>query len=653
MKNTKNKKQSFYWMFIVIITITFGYFTWFRYRQLYPPYSNELMAVLYMAGDNRKQLERVLEHYGRYPADSLKLRAAEFLIINMPGKYSEYYDAPWEDIAAVCMRWTSSSDKKRVLDVYGLGKRIIKEDIACITAEYLINNIELAFKVWKEQPWGKHITFDIFCEEILPYRISTEPLENWREKALASFADINRSLREEPNTTAVEACSRVNSLLPRFRLDKDFPPMTYSMLMASTRSTCDGMTAMAAFVMRALGIPVTIDFTPQWLNNNTGHTWNSVCDSAGRHISFMGTESNPGQRHQGNTLIKGKTYRKTYAIHNHFTNVSKNDIPPFFRNSNMKDISREHVNCVDIDIPLRFQPANRGNDHIYLAAMGIDQWNIVDCGKIKDQTISFASIGTNILYLPVYYKNNEQTPASFPFLIDSKGGITFFESGITDIRMLNDSVGFFPDETWLTKMKPEIFENIAPKGLWLFDNPAHIGKATIGHDLILCGTDFSSVAGKNPKDKAIRVGVGSYLKCFHGFTGNGGGIKVNEFTIRVDFKIPLMGLTYPVFQTNPQNDDYPECLITPAGSIGLFIYSAVTIKPEVWYQLTVSAGPERYDFYVDGKLIHQITRPIDDRYSLLPDVVLFFAGNDDYDHEFDISEVAIWDRALNVSTSLY
>jgi hypothetical protein len=170
----------------------------------------------------------------------------------MPGKYSKYYDAPWNDVATVLLRWTSSSDKQKVLDTYKLGEPIIREDVKYITADYLINNIELAFKVWQEQPWGKHISFDAFCEEILPYRVDNEPLENWREKALASFADANRSFQEEPNITAVEACIKINDLLPRFKVDNDFSGMNYSMLMATARGSCDEQANLAIFVMRAL-----------------------------------------------------------------------------------------------------------------------------------------------------------------------------------------------------------------------------------------------------------------------------------------------------------------------------------------------------------------------------------------------------------------
>lgn len=45
-----------------------------------------------------------------------------------------------------------------------------------VDSAFLVNHIEWAFKVWREQPWGKHVDFDTFYEYILPYRIGDEPL---------------------------------------------------------------------------------------------------------------------------------------------------------------------------------------------------------------------------------------------------------------------------------------------------------------------------------------------------------------------------------------------------------------------------------------------------------------------------------------------
>ncbi|MDR1340222.1 MAG: transglutaminase-like domain-containing protein [Prevotellaceae bacterium] len=383
-------------------------------------------AVLKQAGKNRRELEKVLKHYSREAADSLKLRAAEFLIVNMPGKYSEYYDAPWNDVATVCLRWTSSSDKQRVLDTYKIGEPVVQEDINCITSEYLINNIELAFKMWQERPWGKHIPFDAFCEEILPYRIGVEPLENWRGKALASFADLD-SVLNKPATTSVEACSIVNSLLPRFKIDNDFPPMNFSQSMASAKGTCADMATLAIFSMRALGIPVSYDFTPRWINISTGHSWNAVRDNMGDHISFMGADTNPYEPHQGvsyRICLKGKVYRKTFAIQQNIQTEDIN-IPPLLEDhKHIKDVSAEYVGCTDtVSVRLRYPPVTP-TGYVYLAFDQNYQLYPVAWAKDSEDTCRFPSVGRDAIYCPVYYADNRQTPAGDPFWLDHDGNMT-------------------------------------------------------------------------------------------------------------------------------------------------------------------------------------------------------------------------------------
>ncbi|MDR1343593.1 MAG: discoidin domain-containing protein [Prevotellaceae bacterium] len=418
-------------------------------------YPWEVEEALLQAGKNRRELEKVLKHYGSNPADSLKYKAVEFLIANMPGKYSEYYDAPWNDVATVCLRRTSSSDIQSVLETYKLGAPVTREDVKCITAGYLIGNVELAFRAWQDKPWGKHISFETFCEEILPYRVSTEPLENWREKALASFADIDKALREDSTMTAVSACAAVNKLLPQFRLDRDFPAMSYSQLMASTRSVCSGETALAAFVMRALGIPVTIDFTPYWAQVPYGHDWNSVCDSSGRHISFMGTETNPYEPHQGTIILKSKAYRKTFA-HNRIVAASKKDIPPLF-NNNIKDVSTEHKGCTDVKIPAIYRAA-APTGYAYLALLHDSQWNIAAYGSADSAYLNFPAVGKNVLHLPVYYTDGSQYPAGSPFLVDSNGHTATFSADSPDSLLTFSAVAPDDDHPYFFRMVGGVFE---------------------------------------------------------------------------------------------------------------------------------------------------------------------------------------------------
>jgi hypothetical protein len=360
-----------------------------------------------------------------------------------------------DDVATVALRWTSSSDKQLIRDTYSLPKSVKKEDVEHVTADYPVNNIELAFRSWYDKPWGKHISFDTFCEEILPYRISTEPLENWREKALASFVDVNKELMKDSIIDAVKACSKINKLLPRFRMDKDFPVMNYTQLMASTRSMCDGQAALAAFVMRALGIPVTIDFTPRWVNESSGHTWNSVCDSTGQHVSFMGAGANPLVPHPGTIKLKSKAYRHTFA-RNRIIKAMETDVPAVF-NADIKDISSEHEGVTDIKITAKYSP-DKSTGYACLAIIYDFQWHIVASGCADNGNMEFPAVGKDIIYLPVYYMDGNQIPAGDPFRINGEGNIRVFNPDSSDSLFVFSAIMPGNDDVFVKRMTGGVFE---------------------------------------------------------------------------------------------------------------------------------------------------------------------------------------------------
>ena len=146
----------------------------------------DVSAALRQAGNNRAELEKVLDRYSGNPADSLKFRAAVFLVENMPGhtyykgnqleQYLGYYPLLREIMeAGLSPAVASDSIRNRygILDEAGLK---LCKDIETVDSAYLCDNIEWAFKVWKEQPWGRNVPFDDFCEYILPYRVGNETL---------------------------------------------------------------------------------------------------------------------------------------------------------------------------------------------------------------------------------------------------------------------------------------------------------------------------------------------------------------------------------------------------------------------------------------------------------------------------------------------
>ena len=122
-----------------------------------------LETVLQVAGENRQELEKVLRYYKKNSSDSLKYKAACFLIENIP--FYTYSDGEQLENYKSYYTWLKKSKGKtpqQVVDsikkIYGPMKEPSKKrDIMEIDSAYLCHNIDWAFKVWQEQPWGKKI----------------------------------------------------------------------------------------------------------------------------------------------------------------------------------------------------------------------------------------------------------------------------------------------------------------------------------------------------------------------------------------------------------------------------------------------------------------------------------------------------------------
>jgi hypothetical protein len=179
--------------------------------------STSLDLALNLAGENHLELEKVLDYYSS-PEDSLKYRAACFLIENMPyhfAKNDNYQSPGGETYRPDISRFSSPEEVEAHCDsLVRRGYRAVSQnqyDIAYVKGEFLIGNIELAFEVW-QKPWAKEIPFDAFCRYILPYRAQIEPLTGLREELMNRYLPL---LDSAGVTTPVEACKVINGRLKK------------------------------------------------------------------------------------------------------------------------------------------------------------------------------------------------------------------------------------------------------------------------------------------------------------------------------------------------------------------------------------------------------------------------------------------------------
>jgi len=142
------------------------------------------MGIIIYFMHSETELEKVISHYKKEQNEE-KLAAAHFLIDNMEGSYS-YSGETYEIIRKVYngLSFVSESERNKTLKnkldtLRYLPGLAIEYDKDSIKAEFLIKHIDFAYNVWKKSPWNKDVSFDNFCEYILPYKYRNEGISEF------------------------------------------------------------------------------------------------------------------------------------------------------------------------------------------------------------------------------------------------------------------------------------------------------------------------------------------------------------------------------------------------------------------------------------------------------------------------------------------
>jgi transglutaminase-like putative cysteine protease len=411
---------------------------------------NPLETALRFAGDNRSVLGKVLQHYSIHPEDSLKYRAAAFLIENMPEYFSyrsETLDTFSLEIRDFGVRneWTVIDNTMRVMpaemfsDKYAsipsVGNADIVFDAHVITSSYLINNIEEAFETWENVPWGEQISFEVFCREILPYRVGNEPLEDWRAAYKERYSPLLTEMRQKEDAVEV-ARSVYDSIYWQRWIFDNAVHCEYiggKTLFDSRVGDCKLLAHYAVYALRALGIPAGIDCILQ--NPNMmyqHHYWNYMRDPNGRTIPFELYQTPPGSGPNTIPRKKGKVYRICFD-----TPVS--DLTPFYRqgllppplnNPHLTDVSKEYFEGAIVDI----EPSE-GNV-VYLGVFNNRTWVPITCASVIGGVAHFEGLEPGIVWQALVIHENKLVPASVPFVSEYDGTCRFLYPDITKPRDL-------------------------------------------------------------------------------------------------------------------------------------------------------------------------------------------------------------------------
>ncbi len=400
--------------------------------------SSRLDFALGAAGDNRGQLEAVLEHYAD---DSEKLAAAEWLIGNMPVHYSyadtaavgRFYDALDSLLTVMAGRGGQELHDSimTLYDRHGAGSFRLVQDLKVVSSDFLIDNIDRAFGQWRSLPWCTALSFDEFCEFLLPYKTAeTQALVPWRAGFGAMAADSLDRLSSCSlfRISGFQAAETVNRELQR---RYEFEPESYNLpamyYRPETRlrvpfGTCDDLCQAGLGAFRAAGIPVAVDYVPLWGYGNRGHTWGVVHAPNGKDMAFVPVHMSPYTVHKINETMS-KVYRRTYASNDELLrlNATGEWVPPTFRNVFQRDVTPMYVDARDLTVEV--DP--RGHRYVYLCSTSDELWKPVAFAEATGGKATFRDVGRGCVFMVVAYDSDgTMVPLTDPLKFDRDGTVS-------------------------------------------------------------------------------------------------------------------------------------------------------------------------------------------------------------------------------------
>ena len=406
--------------------------------------SDRRLDALDEAGENRPELEKVLQHY---KDDKQKLQAVRFLLANMDVHYTPESPAIHRFRQGVDSLYRHHPNQVEgfyrhaydaLLREYHRNEEepTKRKDAECLKADYLIAHIDSAFRAWKA-PCNSSYGFEHFCHYVLPYRVHREPVSRWnayyKEMYAGKLAKVRNRQRNKFYTQGVFDKLNNGYIFNAYYPSGDMPEFPLDFLDSTLINSCMGDASRCVALFRSFGLPASIDFVPQWGDRSMGHSWAVFLPDEHRSFPFSGGEEIHTHFFNRSEGKLPKVFRRMYAKQDAMEEIADENhpVPELFRDRCLMDVTRNYVDAYDVEVSLFPEVKDKW---VYLSVFDNRDWKIVHYAKRKGDKATFTAMGCDIVYLPVCFDEYEGTiPAGLPFILQSDGRIRTLEANL-DVR---------------------------------------------------------------------------------------------------------------------------------------------------------------------------------------------------------------------------
>jgi predicted esterase len=147
-----------------------------------------------------------------------------------------------------------------------------------LDVELVVENVEYAYKAWREAPWHADVPEAIFLNEILPYASINERRDRWRKDFHERYGDVIGHAKSPGEAAAIlnnHIFADLGVIYSTQRPKADQSP--YESIDAKMAS-CTGLSILLIAACRSQGIPARFVGTPLWADGSGNHSWVEVWD---------------------------------------------------------------------------------------------------------------------------------------------------------------------------------------------------------------------------------------------------------------------------------------------------------------------------------------------------------------------------------------
>ncbi|MGL4851957.1 MAG: transglutaminase-like domain-containing protein [Phocaeicola sp.] len=157
-----------------------------------------------------------------------------------------------------------------------LVKYMPKGDLDTLTADFLLTELDWAYKARETFAWCKELPDSIFFNDVLPYASMDETREPWREMFWTKLYPLVKDVKDV--RVAIDTINKsIKELVGvEYNTKRKRPNQSPSESMEIGMASCSGLSIILTDAFRTMGIPSRIAGTPLWVSGEGNHNWSEV-----------------------------------------------------------------------------------------------------------------------------------------------------------------------------------------------------------------------------------------------------------------------------------------------------------------------------------------------------------------------------------------